>query len=42
MIADTYLLATPQTPFIHGACPRNDIITLLAEVRLLEDGLYEQ
>ena len=31
-----------QTPFVRSACPRNDIVTLLAEVRLLEDGLVDQ
>ncbi|KAF9517419.1 hypothetical protein BS47DRAFT_1291079 [Hydnum rufescens UP504] len=31
-----------DTPFVQGACPRREIVTLLAEVRLLEDGLGDR
>ncbi|KAF8315806.1 kinase-like protein [Clavulina sp. PMI_390] len=31
-----------ESPFIRNACDRSEIVTLLAEVRVLEDGLYDQ
>ncbi|KAF8335870.1 kinase-like domain-containing protein [Cantharellus anzutake] len=31
-----------ETSFVRGACARNDIVTLLAEVRLMEDGFNGQ
>jgi len=29
-----------ETSFVRSACSRNDIVTLLAEVRLMEDGFH--